>query len=333
MLPPRTTTFILLLAALGSLSACSHRIEDPPLPVAQKIPLGDVQGRLDHLAVDPLTMRLFVAAYGGNSVEVLSLAASAQMGSIPNLSQPQDVLFLEKLDRLLVSCGGDGTVRSFQANDLKPISTTYVGEEADNMRFDAAANALYVGYGAGAIAALDVQTGEKIGDIVLPGHPEGFVLQSHGPRIFVNVPTAAQVAVVDRQKMAIVETWPLQEAASNFPMALDEQDERLFIGCRKPAAVLVLDTLSGRTVAVLPCVADADDLFYDPVSRRIFISGGEGWFDIYQQTKPDTYALYSHTPTAIGARTSLFVAPMKMFYVAIPQMGIRTPEIWGYSVP
>src|SRR5438270_138810 len=81
------------------------------------------------------------------------------------------------------------------------------------------------------------------------GHPESFQLEKNGNRIFVNVPTAGQIAVVDRVKREVIAKWPLVGAQSNFPMAIDEDHHRLFVGCRKPAKFLVYDTETGKPVA------------------------------------------------------------------------------------
>src|ERR1043166_4093030 len=89
-----------------------------------------------------------------------------------------------------------------------------------------------VGYGSGALGIIDVGSGLKSGSIPLAGHPESFQLEQDGPRIFVNVPAANQIAIVDRIKKQVVSTWLLDGAHANFPMALDEANHRLFVGCR-----------------------------------------------------------------------------------------------------
>src|SRR5206468_3818075 len=108
--------------------------------------------------------------------------------------------------------------------------------------------------------------------------------------IFVNLPDARNsVAVVDRRNGAVVAKWVLKEAGANFSMWLDEPNRRLFVGCRKPAKLLVLDTDTGKTVAAIDCVGDADDLFRDPATRRIYVSGGEGAISVIEQTDADHY--------------------------------------------
>jgi hypothetical protein len=124
----------------------------------------------------------------------------------------------------------------------------------------------------------------------------------------------------------VVATWPLTDAAANFPMALDAENHRLFVGCRKPAKLLVLDTNGGKTVASLDCCGDADDVFYDAATRRIYVTGGEGAVSVFEQKSPDEYSSLGKVPTAAGARTGLLSAAGEL-YVAVPRREGQRAEI------
>src|SRR5205814_6325852 len=132
-------------------------------------------------------------------------------------------------------------------------------------------------------------TALQTGSIKRPAHPESSQSEGDGNRIFVNVPGAGHVAVIDRQTQTVLEAWLLPDAHANFPMALDERDHRLFVGCRNPARLVVLETTSGRTVTELPISGDTDDLFYDAQRKRIYVSCGEGFIDVIEQHDGDTY--------------------------------------------
>ena len=166
----------------------------------------------------------------------------------------------------------------------------------------------------------------------LDAHPESFQLESKGKRIFVNVPRAKHVAVVDRDKRAVVAKWPLSEAKANFPMALDEANRRLFVGCREPAKLLVLDMENGQTIASLDIIGDTDDLFYDRANKRIYVSGGEGLVTVIDQTAAGEYRLAGQVRTAPGARTSFFVAEAGLLYVAVPHRGTEGAELCVFKV-
>lgn len=318
-----------LLPLLGVFSAVGA--EEAPMRQVATIPLPKVEGRIDHLAVDTARQRLFVAALGNGSLEVVDFDKGAVVKHIGGLREPQGVVYAAGLDKLFVACGGDGMFKIFDGGSLELVKDVQLGEDADNVRYDEKTRRVYVGDVG--LAILDAPTGKRLGDIKLMAHPESFQLESRSPRIFVNVARDGLVAVVDRDKRAVVARWPLGEARANFPMALDEAGRRLFVGCRKPPRLVVLDTTSGKIMASLPIDGDADDLFFDAARRRIYISCGVGLLDVLRQTDADHYAMAAKIPTAAGARTSLLVPALNRFYLAVPHRGEQPAEIRVYELP
>jgi YVTN family beta-propeller protein len=332
---PRT----ILLAMLGiGVHLSMARAQDTPggsqaapLRIEKTIPLPSVEGRIDHLNFDVENQRLFVAALGNNTVEVVDVKSAKVVQTIKGLAEPQGVLYVPVKNRLFVANAKDGTVRIFDGSTFRPLRTIELGDDADNIRMDAASGRIYVGYGAGAIAAFDSE-GKKLADIKLDAHPESFQLEKNGPRLFVNLPDSKKVAVIDRIKAAILSSWTTDNAISNFPMALDEADGRLFIVCRRPAVLLVLDAQSGAVVAKLPTVGDSDDLFYDYQRKRLYASGGEGTIFVYQQQDPNHYMKLAQIETVKGARTSLFVPELSRLFLACRREGRNEAAIRVYEV-
>lgn len=320
-------TLLLLGFALTGLAAQ----EPAALKLVQAIPLPGVKGRFDHFSPDMKNNRLVVAALGNDTVEVLDITAGKHLASITGLHMPQGVLCLPALNQIAVACGADGTFRLFDGATCSPALNLGSLPDADNMRFDPEANRVYVGYGEGALAVIDPAGAKQTADIKLAGHPESFQLEQRGYRIFVNVPDAHHVAVVDRSKKAVVATWPMMRFKANFPMALDESNHRLFIGCRKPARLVALDTETGKCVADLEISGDTDDLFYDAPRKRLYLSCGEGFIDVIDQRSADTYARRERIATRDGARTSFFSAERDVLYLAVPQRGGKDAEIRIYK--
>jgi hypothetical protein len=172
--------------------------QEVPLRLAQTIPLPNVEGRIDHLAVDITGQRLFVAALGNNTVEVVDLRSGTWVRSLTGFQEPQGLAFVESLGKLFVSNGGTGAVSSFDGENLQPLGVVKFRDDADNVRYDAANAHLYVGYGDGALGIVDAKEGKQVGEVKLAAHPESLQLETVGTRIFVNVPNADQIAVVDR---------------------------------------------------------------------------------------------------------------------------------------
>ena len=309
---------------------CAGAQEMSTLKLTRTIPLPGVKGRFDHFAVDVKGRRLFVAALGNNTLEVLDVAGSKRLKTISGLSKPTGVLYLAGSNRIGVANGDEGGFKLFNGATYALVKTVASLEDADNVRYDRKADAIYVGYGAGALGSIDAGSGRKSGSIKLPGHPESFQLEQGGNRVFVNVPDAGQVVVIDRQRGNVAATWPMGEFKANFPMALDEAHGRLFIGCRRPARLLVLDAASGKRVEDLAISGDTDDLFYDAGRKLIYLSCGEGVIDVIEQQDADHYRTRERVATAAGARTSLFSAELDEFYLAVPQRGDRPAEIRIY---
>lgn len=321
---------VLLLFA-ASLAGVIQGAEMPPLILIQTIPLPGVNGRFDHFAVDTKGQRLFVAALGNNTLEVVDLAAGKRIRSLPRMSKPTGVLYLTESNRILVANGDDGTLRILDGADYRTLQKLTALPDADNLRLDPGTRLAWLGYGEGALAIIDPAAAKLVGSVKLAAHPEAFQLEKAGHRIFVNVPDAKQIAVIDRTQRSVLATWPMKAFQDNFPMALDETDHRLLIGCRKPPALVVFDTVAGKPVTDVTISADTDDLFYDAKRKRVYLSCGAGFIDTIVQETPDTYRRIATLPTAPGARTSFFSPDLDRLYLAVPEHAGRAAEIRVYQ--
>jgi DNA-binding beta-propeller fold protein YncE len=302
------------------------------LQLKQTIALPGVEGRIDHFALDAAGDRLFVCALGNNTVEVLDLRKGQRIHSITGLGAPQGIAYIPKLDRLFVANDKGGICKIYDAKSYQTVGELNFKDDADNVRYDDATRKIYVGFGSGGIAVVNGPDGKQVGSIKLSAHPEAFELEKQGKRIFVNVPNARQVAVIDRDKAEAITTWKTDSAFGNFPMALDETDHRLFVGCRLPSKIVVLNTDSGDVVAKVGISGDPDDVFYDSKRRRIYAICGAGKIDIVEQTDANIYKASTKIDTADGARTGLFVPERDTLFVAVPHRSSQQAEIRAYHV-
>lgn len=291
-----------------------------PLKLEKTIQLPDVQGRIDHMSIDVKGQRLFVSALGNHTLEVIDLKAGKRTNTIPGLQEPQGALYVPGIDRLYVASSKDGTVKIFDATQLKLLKTVDYGDDADNLRYDSSRERVYVGFGDGALGELD-SDGQKIGEIKLDSHPESFQLEKNSARIYVNLPKSRKIAVLDREKGTVLTTWGTGMSFNNYPMALDEQNHRLFVVTRLPARLLVMDTGSGKIVQTLSAVGDCDDVFYDQSRKRIYASGGEGAISVFEQQDADHYKEVARIATVKGARTSFFSPDLGRLYLAVRRQG------------
>ena len=275
---------------------------------------------------------MFVCALGNNTAEVLDLRKGERIHSISGLGAPQGVVYVHELNRLFIANDKGGVCRIYDAKSWQLISKVDFQDDADNVRYSSAAKQIYVGFGSGGIGIINAADGKRVGSIKLAAHPEAFELEKHGHRIFVNVPNAGHVAVIDRDKVEVTARWKTGGATANFPMAFDEANHRLFIGCRVPSKLVVLNTESGEVVASLGISGDPDEIFYDGKRHRLYAICGAGYVEIIEQADPNTYKLAAKVPTATGARTGLFVPERDALFIAVPHRGTQTAEIRCYQV-
>ena len=303
-----------------------------PLKLKEIIALPGVEGRIDHFAFDAAGERLFVCALGNNTVEGLDLRNGQRIHSITGLGAPQGIAYIPELDRMFVANDKGGICKIYDGKSFQVIGELNFKDDADNIRYDEATKKIYIGFGSGGIAIVNAPDGKQIGSIKLSAHPEAFALEKQGKRIFVNVPDARHVAVIDREKGEVVNRWKTDLAFGNFPMALDEANHRLFFGCRLPSKLLVLNTDSGEVVAKADISGDSDDIFYDSKRHRIYAICGAGKIDIIEQTDPNTYTVSTKVDTADGARTGFFAPEHDTLFVAVPHRGSQQAEIRAYHV-
>src|ERR1700676_2288022 len=306
-------------------AALAQEREAPPVREVQEIPLPGVQGRLDHFTIDAKRKRVIFSGLGNNSVQVVDVFAGRMIHQIDGLAEPQGTLYLAEWDKLFVANSANGHVSVYDGAKFTLLDTIDFGEgsDPDNLRYDAVAKKIYLGYGDGAIAVIDPATDKRLPtEYKLEGHPEGFQLETKGPRIFVNVADAKNVQVINRQTGKMT-TWSLPSGHSaNFPMVLDEANRRVFFGTRKPSPLPVLDMDSGKVVTSLPTAGDMDDMFYDVDRKRIYVAGGEGYLSVVQQVDADHYKDMGKFATALGTRTGVWYAKRDRLYIAAPPSGV-----------
>jgi YVTN family beta-propeller protein len=307
--------FVAIVAvSLAPNRASSQAPTSSLMQLESKIPLGDVSGRIDHLAIDLSRRRLFVAELGNDTVGVIDLNEQKVQHVVTGLKEPQGVGYVPSSDTLFVTNAGDGSVLLFRGADYQAAGRIELGDDADSIRVDTASNRVFVGHGSGALAVIDPATNGKIAEIQLQAHPESFQLARSARRIFVNVPKAREIAVLDRFSSKQIASWAI-ENGSNFPMALDEDSGRVLVAFRNPAQLGVFSMPDGSPVATVDSCGDADDLFVDAKRQRVYLSCGDGYLDVFE-TQGDAYRRAAHVPTISGARTSLFVPEVDRLFVA-----------------
>jgi len=326
--------------ALACLSLCtfsSSAQPTAPLTLQQTIPLPGVTGKFDHLAIDTAGNRLFIAATGNHSIEVINLAADKVEQRITGLGKPHGLAWVAETGSLYVADGALGELRVYTGKPLALSGKIKLSDDADDMVYDEADHLLFVGHGgSGAgnpakVAVVDTKSFSLAASLSVAAHPEALDIDAEGGRVFANIADANEVAVIGAATKTIAAHWRLSRAADNVPMAFDAEHRTLYVACRTPGKVIALDAATGEEISSQPAADGADDLFYDPALRRVYVIAGSGEVDAYQVDKARNLHPLQALHTAAGAKTALFVPAQNLLYVGVPGAGTDPAEIRVYS--
>lgn len=325
-----------LVLAAGVLSIAAQAQPAPQaLTLSKTIPLPGVVGKFDHFAVDLAGHRLFVAATGNHSVEVIDLKAGKVEQSILGLGKPHGLAWVD--GSLYVSDGAHADLSVYRGTPLMAAGNIKLSEDADDMVYDPARQRLYVGHGGGEgipgrVAVVDTAKFSLVENIPVATHPEALDLDQKGHRVFANIADSAEVAVIDEASNAVAAHWKLKDATNNVPMAFNAARHVLYVACRKPAVLLALDAATGAELGRASSAAGVDDLFFDEALGRLYLIAGSGEVDAYK-TDGGKMEPLGATRTLPGAKTALFVPSDHALYVGVPSAGENPAEIRVYSTP
>jgi hypothetical protein len=322
----------------GALSvAAAAQSPVPTMHLAKTIVLSGVQGKFDHLAIDLAGNRLFIAAPGNRSVEVVNLTTDKVEQSLSGLERPHGLAWVAATGSLYVSDGSLAELRVYKGTPLALAGTIKLSDDADDMVYEDAGHLLFVGHGGSdaaspaKVAVVDTDHFALVANIAVATHPEALELDAKTRRVFANIADSNEVAVIDTAAKTIAAQWKLTKAADNVPIAFDGEHQLIYVACRTPGTLIALDTVTGREVASLPAAGKADDLFYDHALRRVYLISGAGEVDTFQVDDTNALRPLAVVQTAPGAKTALFVPSQNLLYLGVPGTADHSVEIREYS--
>lgn len=323
-----------LTVLLFCLSSCSnnHSFGQTVLKQEKEIAMPGIKGRIDHLDINVQDQVAFVAALGNNTVEVVDLKSGKVLHNISGLSEPQGVAYIPKHHELFVANGGTGECIFYNTANWQKIGSMKYDDDADDARYDANADLVYVGYGSGGIGIIDAATHKQVANVKLPAHPESFQLDAKTAKLWVNLPGSGLIGVVDIEQHTLADEWKRLLPRANFPMAYDALQHRVIVGYRMPATLKVLDSDTGKEIFSSGMTGDADDLYWDEKSKQIIVSGGSGSVNVFKQTGTNLYKQVANIPTRDGARTSLWVPELRLFILAGQATGGKPAALIVYRM-
>ena len=324
---------LMLVASILPLSAPAQ------LKLLQRVPVpGNPEGHFDHFAVDLTHRRLFATPEGGKVLEVFDVDSGNHLQTVPGVEEPHAVFYRKDLNRIFVTDGENGSLRIIDGATYRILSTVKLRVDADSAAYDPVTHYLYIDNGGKdakemytMISIVNTDTGAVVDEIRVESNSlEAIALETGSSRMYVNSRGTNEVKVFDRKTRRLIATWPIALGKTNVPMALDEANHRLFVGCRD-GKMTVLDTLSGKELQALPITKGVDDIVFDAASKRIYIAG-DGAADVYEETDPDHYKLLGNVPTAPVAKTARLVPELNRYFVAAPKNGAEAAQILVFEV-
>ena len=285
--------------------------------VTKKIPIPG-QGSWDYLTVDESARRLYVSH--GTQVEVLDVDSGSIVGSIPKTLGVHGIAIASEFGRGFVSNGQTSTVTIFDLKTLKSTGEVPTGKKPDAIIYDPATKRVFAFNGeSNSATAIDAASGKVAGTVDLGGGPEFAAADGKG-YVYDNLEDESLVLKINARDLKVEQRWPTAPCAKPSSMAMDRENRRLFVGCRSKV-MAVMDADSGKVITTLPIGDHVDATVYDPDSKLIFNSNGEGTITVIQQNGADKYSVIQTVKTAPRAKTMAFDPKTHQLFLSTAENG------------
>jgi DNA-binding beta-propeller fold protein YncE len=330
-----------VLLAVLTCAVPSPAQEQTPLRLVQTITVPGVR-KWDHFGVDLKGNRLFATSEEEPAVEVFDLRTNEHIRSLTDFKEPHNVLPFPEMKKIFVVDGEASEIKILDYDSLQLVGHIALTIDADPVVYDPASKYLYVVNGGREahtptclISIVDTASGKKLADLTLETNRlESMAIEKSGPRLFVNMTGINSIGVVDREKRAVIATWPIAAAKENVPLQYDEATHRLFLATRKPSKLVVVNADNGKEVVSLDVADYVDDLAYDAAHHRLYVpgGGGSGAVTVVAQRGADKYEVVATVPTKPGAKTARYVPELNKYYVGVPAKEGQSAQILVYDV-
>jgi hypothetical protein len=298
---------IILSSVVCSIAVSQVRVGAADAPVAGPYSVSDTfhvggKGSWDYLTVDSDHGLLFVPR--STHTMVLDATGGKLVADIDGQSRNHGVALVHGAGRGFISDGDDASVVVFDLKTYAVLGKVKAQPDADGIIYDHSSNKVLLVCGDAGVMIpispdIDPTTGVADAAVDLGGKPEFLVSDGKG-KVYINLVDKNQVAVVDTKAMKVVDKWSTAPGGSPVGMSMDREHRRLFIGCRKPRMLIVMNADNGQVVANLPIGAGVDATQFD---GDAFASCRDGTLSVARETSPGKFEIIQTVTTPVGART------------------------------
>ncbi len=276
-------------------------------------------GGYDYLAIDKINRNLYVSH--GTSVNIINLDTEKPVGVIDNMKGVHGIAIVNKLNRGFISDGKANAVVVFDLKTFKTITTIALTDAngPDAIMYDPYSDRVFTFNGeSNNSSVINPATLKQVGTVALGGGPEFAVSDGKG-KIYNNLEDKSSLNVIDSKSLKVIKNYPLAPCGGPTGLALDAANQKLFTVCRENKGVSVVDIKTGKVTATLPIGAGVDAVVYDPETKLIFCSCGDGTTTIIKQKSADEYEVIQTLKTAERARTMALDAKTHKIYLSVAQ--------------
>ena len=320
-----TRSVFLAVSSFVLMAFPSYAQTQSSVKLIKSVDLAGYTGDFDHFAVDYDRNRLLLAAEDHGTLEVFDLNTSDHLRTVGGFGNPHSILARRGVPTLFITDSEKQMSTIRNADTLAKEKTVTLTPGADTAKYDAVSNTLFVVTGGkdvdmktANLEAVNPDTGDRKGLVTFPdNHVEAMAFADGDPRLFINLTQTNKLAVVDRNTLKVLAVWPVPTAQQNAMVSFDPAQHRLYVVCRQPGMVVVMNSDTGVVVSTQPAPLRADEVQYDAHSHRLYVPGGEGYMGIYDTSDADHLKLVEKVTTAPGAKTGILLPDMHRLFLAV----------------
>jgi YVTN family beta-propeller protein len=301
----RTVLAGLFVAALGLQAATDYKI-------VARYPVPGTGG-WDYLTLDSATRHLYLSH--GTQVDVVDADNGKLVGTIPDTPGVHGIAIASAFKHGFTSNGRENKVSMFDPSNLQVIRKIDVGKGPDGIFYDSVSKRVFTNnHGTHDITAIDAESGQVVGTVKVEGDGEQTIAGADG-LLYVNIEDTDEVVAYDPKSLTVKHRFPIGVAKTPTGLAYDAKTNRLFIACRKEPKMVVMDAGSGKVITSFPIGSGADWADFDPSSKLVFVSTGEGMLNIFLEKSANNYEDAGGVKTQQSAKTMALDSKTKKIFL------------------
>jgi YVTN family beta-propeller protein len=270
-----------------------------------KISFGAAEGGgeyFDYITFDAQSRRVYLSH--GTEFKILDADSNKVVGTVTGLKRSHGVALVPELGRGFITDGDAAQVVAFDLKTFKTVGTIKADRDADSILYDPVSKRIFCFSGEpNSATVIDPASSEVIATLPLGGAPEQAVADGKG-MIYDNLEDKNEVIGIDSRTLKITSRWPVAPAGQPVSIAMDRQNRRLFIGGRNPKMLVMMDADTGKVIGEpFPIAARVDANVFDPATRMVASSTGDGTIHIFHEDSPAKLSAVETVATEYGAKT------------------------------